>query len=52
MHGFTYQAQAVHRCIAAGLRGCPQHTETECVHTCAIIDEVETQLAAQAVAAN
>ena len=24
MHGFTYQAQAVHRCMAAGLTGCPQ----------------------------
>ena len=26
-HGFTYQAQAVHRCIAAGLTGCPQFTK-------------------------
>jgi dihydrodiol dehydrogenase / D-xylose 1-dehydrogenase (NADP) len=43
-HGFTYQAQAVHRCLGAGLTGCPQHTAAECIHTCAIIDEVERQL--------
>jgi hypothetical protein len=44
MHGFTYQAQAIHRCIAAGLQGCPQFTKEESVHTCEIIDEILRQL--------
>eukprot|EP01052_Picozoa_sp_SAG31_P020796 SAG31_NODE_1579_length_7835_cov_6.779860_3_plen_407_part_00 len=44
MHGFTYQAQAVHRCIAAGLQFCPQFTQEESVHTCEIIDEIVRQL--------
>jgi hypothetical protein len=44
MHGFTYQAQAIHRCIAAGLRGCPQFTETESVHVCEIIDQINAQI--------
>ena len=48
MHGFTYQAQAVHRCIAAGLKGCPQFTKEESVHVCQIIDQVNEQIAAQA----
>jgi hypothetical protein len=47
MHGFTYQAQAIHRCIAAGLRGCPQFTETESVHVCEIIDQINAQIAEQ-----
>jgi dihydrodiol dehydrogenase / D-xylose 1-dehydrogenase (NADP) len=44
MHGFVYQAQAVHRCLAAGLTGCPQFTREESVHTCDIIDEIDRQL--------
>ena len=47
MHGFTYQAQAVHRCMAAGLTGCPQFTKEESVHVCVIIDEINRQLKEQ-----
>ena len=28
-HGFLYQAEAVHRCLAAGLRECPQYNKEE-----------------------
>ena len=31
-HGFLYQAEAVHRCLAAGLRSCPQYDEAESLH--------------------
>eukprot|EP01052_Picozoa_sp_SAG31_P037605 SAG31_NODE_4883_length_2886_cov_1.720488_3_plen_416_part_00 len=43
-HGFVYQAQAVHRCIAAGLTGCPQFTKEESIHVMDIIDEIERQV--------
>ncbi len=44
-HGFMYQAQAVHRCMAAGLKEMPQFTIAESIHVCEIIDEVNRQLA-------
>ena len=44
-HGFTYQAQAVHRCMAAGLKELPQFTIAESIHVCEIIDEVNRQTA-------
>ena len=28
-HGFTYQAEAVHRCLAAGMLECPQFTQAK-----------------------
>ena len=31
-HGFLYQAEAVHRCLAAGLRECPQFGNEESLH--------------------
>lgn len=31
-HGFLYQAEAVHRCLAAGLLSCPQYDEAESLH--------------------
>ena len=31
-HGFRYQAEAVHRCLAAGVLRCPQYDETESLH--------------------
>ena len=39
-HGYMYQAQCIHRCMAAGLTGCPQFTKEESVHVCVIIDEI------------
>ena len=30
--GFLYQAEAVHRCLAAGLRACPQYAQDESLH--------------------
>lgn len=44
-HGFMYQAQAVHRCMAAGLKECPQFTRQESLHVCEIIDEINRQCA-------
>ena len=31
-HGFLSQAEAVHRCLAAGLRECPQFGNEESLH--------------------
>jgi len=39
-HGFVYQAEAVHRCLAAGLRGCPQFTKADSLHVIHILDHV------------
>ena len=44
-HGFTYQARAVHRCMAAGLKEMPQFTIAESIHVCEIIDEINRQCA-------
>ncbi|MCY3886019.1 MAG: Gfo/Idh/MocA family oxidoreductase [Gammaproteobacteria bacterium] len=44
-HGFLYQAQAVHRCMAAGLKEFPQFTRAESIQVCEIIDEINRQCA-------
>jgi hypothetical protein len=44
-HGFIYQAQAVHRCMAAGLKEMPQFTRAESLRVCEIIDEINRQCA-------
>ncbi len=44
-HGYMYQAQAVHRCMAAGLTELPQFTIAESVRVCEIIDEINRQCA-------
>lgn len=44
-HGFMYQAQAVHRCMAAGLKEFPQFTRKESIQVCTIIDEINKQCA-------
>ena len=36
--GFTYQAEAVHRCLAAGLLECPQYTKEESLCVTKILD--------------
>lgn len=38
--GFLYQAEAVHRCLAAGLLVCPQYNQTESLHVMNILTEV------------
>ena len=38
--GFIYQAEAVHRCLAAGLHECPQYTEADSLHVMRILDGV------------
>lgn len=38
--GFVYQAEAVHRCLAAGLRECPQYTAEESLHVMRILDGI------------
>lgn len=42
-HGFIYQAQAVHRCLAAGLRECPQYTKADSMEVMHILDEIQKQ---------
>jgi dihydrodiol dehydrogenase / D-xylose 1-dehydrogenase (NADP) len=42
-HGFTHQAEAVHRCVAAGLKECPQFTKEESLHAMAILDSIHAQ---------
>jgi len=40
-HGFIYQAEAVHRCLAAGLREFPQWTRNESLMVMHILDEIK-----------
>ncbi|CAE7465950.1 dhdh, partial [Symbiodinium pilosum] len=40
-HGFLYQAEAVHRCLAAGLKECPQFTKAESMRIMQLLDEIE-----------
>ena len=39
-HGFLYQAEAVHRCVAAELTQCPQYDEAESKHCMDILTEI------------
>ena len=39
-HGFLYQAEAVHRCLAAGLRACPQYDEAESMHAMRLLTRI------------
>lgn len=39
-HGFLYQAEAVHRCLAAGLRSCPQYDEAESLHAMDLLTRI------------
>lgn len=38
--GFLYQAEAVHRCLAAGLRQCPQYDKQESLHALDIVEHL------------
>ena len=49
-HGFLYMAEAVHRCLAAGLTECPQYGEAESMHCMAILTEIMRQKTAAAEA--
>ena len=42
-HGFLYQAEAVHRCIAAGLKECPQYGEKDSMQCMEILTEITRQ---------
>ena len=42
-HGFLYQTEAVHRCLAAGLRECPQYGRSESLHCMEILTEILRQ---------
>lgn len=44
-HGMMYQAQCVHRCMAAGLKEFPQFTQAESINVMQIIDEINKQCA-------
>ena len=48
-HGFLYQAEAIHRCLAAGLRECPQYNQEESLHAMKLLTEINKikQAAAQ-----
>ena len=45
-HGFLYMAEAVHRCLAAGLKECPQYAETDSMYCMDILTEISRQRAA------
>ena len=38
--GFLYQAEAIHRCLAAGLRECPQYGKAESLHTLELLARI------------
>lgn len=40
-HGFLYQAEAVHRCLAADLRECPQYGKAESVHAMDLLTRIQ-----------
>ncbi len=42
-HGFLYQAEALHRCLAAGLRVCPQYDKVDSLHAMDVLTEVTRQ---------
>ena len=39
-HGFLYQAEAMHRCLAAGLTVCPQYDEAESMQAMQLLTEI------------
>lgn len=39
-HGFFYQAEAVHRALAAGLSTCPQYNKKESLHVMDLLTEI------------
>ena len=39
-HGFLYQAEAVHRCLAAGLGECPQYGKAESLHAMDLLTRI------------
>ena len=43
-HGFLYQAEAVHRCLAAGLRECPQYGRQESLHAMDLLTSINSLL--------
>eukprot|EP01052_Picozoa_sp_SAG31_P025760 SAG31_NODE_2280_length_6025_cov_8.850321_5_plen_330_part_00 len=45
--GFTYQAEAIHRCLAKGLMSCPQYTKEESLAVTRILDGIAADLEAQ-----
>lgn len=47
-HGFVYLAQAVHRCIGAGRRECPQYPLDESLLVLSLMDEAKAQIASTA----
>lgn len=40
-HGFVYQAEAIHRCLAAGLRECPQFTKADSLRIMELLDQIQ-----------
>ncbi|MDE0421339.1 MAG: Gfo/Idh/MocA family oxidoreductase [Gammaproteobacteria bacterium] len=40
-HGFLYQAEAVHRCLAADLRECPQYGKAESLHAMDLLTRIQ-----------
>ena len=48
-HGFLYQTEAVHRCLAAGLKECPQYGQAESLHCMRILTEISRQKQAASI---
>lgn len=46
-HGFVYQAEAIHRCLAAGLKVCPQYNKEESLHAMHLFTEINKARAAE-----
>ena len=42
-HGFLYQAEAVHRCLAAGLSACPQYDKAESLHAMSLLTRINQE---------
>ena len=46
-HGFTYQAEAIHRCLAAGILQCPQFTAEDSLACMTVLDGIADALLAR-----
>ena len=42
-HGFLYQAEAVHRCLGAGMLVCPQYDKQDSLHAMDLLTEITRQ---------
>ena len=48
-HGFLYQAEAVHRCLANGIKACPQYDQADSLHCMDVLTAISRARRASAI---